>query len=253
MGHTRGRLTVQSCLLDCDARGLPHLASPLMTRAVSGGSRSLRVLPVLPPTTPSLATAAPASDPAACTGQPGELQLQQQRPALDCAHKRPLPASDSAQLPVAKRPAGANGVWRSPAAATAAAAVGPGVLCVSETRIKVRRCRRCCAVMGRLWEGTPGALAQWRRSASVPRSPRGVSLAPCAVSPLPAGPGPSCGVARQRPAVLGACHLRQRARADVARGGLGGGGGAPQPLRLPQQEQQQQQSSAADGGHRSTV
>ncbi|PSC68547.1 F-box SKIP5 [Micractinium conductrix] len=116
VAHTRGRLTVQSCTLECDARGLPHLAAPLIARAVSCPPQTLPPAGQLLPL-PALPGAQPAAAAAAVGAQPA------------VGSKRRMPAAEQA-VPGPKRP-------RSWLAAGAAAA-GAGVLRVVETRIKAQ-------------------------------------------------------------------------------------------------------------------
>ncbi|PRW60477.1 F-box SKIP5 isoform B [Chlorella sorokiniana] len=131
VAHTKGRATVQGCTLECDARGLPHLAAPLLTRAVSR--------PAPPPTPaawaerPSPSAAAPTAPASAAAGTAGTAAplpmpgVGNKRPAAVAAGWGP---SVKEEEPAAKR----LRVWRS----AAEAAAGAGVLSVVETRIRAR-------------------------------------------------------------------------------------------------------------------
>ena len=127
VAHTRGRLTVQGCTLECDACGLPHLAAPLLTRAVSS------LPPPRPPATPAGAAKrlpdAPLVPPAAGLAMPLTQLVGQKRPA----GAKPAAAAEAAAagsaVPAAKR----LRAWHS----ACGVAAGAGVLKVLETRIKV--------------------------------------------------------------------------------------------------------------------
>ena len=115
--HTFVPSSLQGCTLECDARGLPHLAAPLLTRAVSRPA---------PPPTPAAAEARPAPPPAAAAAAACEA------PSCAVGQKRPAAAVASCakeEAPAAKR----LRAWRS----AAEAAAGAGVLSVVETRIRV--------------------------------------------------------------------------------------------------------------------
>lgn len=129
VAHSRGRLTVQGCTLECNARGLPHLAAPLLTRAVSGPLQPATPAahpgpkPVLPAPVP-VAFAAPTAAAAAAALQ---RRVGEKRPLSPAAELADPASLASLALPPAKRLCG----W--PAA-------GAGVLSVVETRIRVRAC-----------------------------------------------------------------------------------------------------------------
>ncbi|EFN60176.1 hypothetical protein CHLNCDRAFT_133681 [Chlorella variabilis] len=131
VAHTRGRLTVQGCNLECDARGLPHLVAPLLTRAASW--------PRIPPT-PAVGAAAALPHPAApgpalaaATGAAAQRGASKRAAAGDgdCATGTGGGAA-AEEPPAAKR----LRAWRD----TASAAAGPGVLSVAESRIKAVGC-----------------------------------------------------------------------------------------------------------------
>lgn len=137
VAHSRGRLTVQACTLECDARGLPHLAAPLLTRAVSGPTQPATPAahaggkPVPPgplPATPGAPAAAAAPPPAS----PPESATAAAQGKL--GSKRPLAAMADAAAP------GADALSAPPAAKRLCGwpGVGAGVLSVVETRIKAQ-------------------------------------------------------------------------------------------------------------------
>ncbi|KAL4437453.1 hypothetical protein ABPG75_004592 [Micractinium tetrahymenae] len=126
VAHSRGRLTVQACTLECDARGLPHLAAPLLTRAVSGpmqpgtpaghaGGRPALPAPGCAAAPTLAAEAAAAAGAAAVLAKPG-----QKRPLTAVT---PAAAGAAPALHPAKRLRGWLGA-------------GAGVLSVVETRIR---------------------------------------------------------------------------------------------------------------------
>jgi hypothetical protein len=125
VAHTRGRLTVQGCTLECNACGLPHLAAPLLTRAVSCLPRP----PATPAGTAKRLPDAPLVTPAAGSAALLSQLVGQKRPA----DAKPAAAAEAAAAGSAAPAAKRLRAWHS----AGGIAVGAGVLKVVETRIKV--------------------------------------------------------------------------------------------------------------------
>ncbi|KAL4855114.1 F-box protein SKIP5 [Chlorella vulgaris] len=138
VAHTRGRLTVQGCTLECDARGLPHLVAPLLTRAVSWQQPPLTsaAAPSASSTQPAAPSAGPAATPTAAPAVAAVLLAGRKRPAPCALIDAGAAAAKAGGTCTADDVPGGEGVraWRH----AAEAAAGAGVLSVVETRVKAR-------------------------------------------------------------------------------------------------------------------
>ena len=135
---------VQGCTLECDARGLPHLAAPLLTRAISRPP---------PPPTPVAWAERPGPSSQASAAAAAGVAAMAALPTPAAGEKRSAAAaagwgSGEEEPPAAKR----LRVWRS----AAEAAAGAGVLSVVETRIRVST--GVSVELPPRWAGVPGGI-----------------------------------------------------------------------------------------------
>lgn len=226
---------LQGCTLECDARGLPHLAAPLLTRAIS--------CPPPPPTPVAWAarpgpSSAAAATPATAAASAAAAPLL---PTPAASGKRPAAAaagwaaSVKEEAPAAKR----LRVWRS----AAEAAAGPGVLSVVETRIRVRELAARRGLSGGALPLTPagaghapGRCYLATQGAKHTSAWHDYSYCPSRHS---AGPRRCGGLARQRAPVQRACHLLHGPCPGLAGGGL---------CQQPASQQRQQQRCGRSSG-----